>query len=187
MNNKIVVINGKNTYIINGNITRILLTQNKATIIDTEDIPLVWPYKWHTRLNRRVWYACSSVGHRGPKLLMHRILLNPSKHLYVDHQDHDGLNNRKYNIRICTIKQNNCNRPPRDGKNYIGINFTKRGKWRGRISVNGKRVEVGTFKDKDDALRAINTAKRKYHGEFAWLNPVQPKPKPTKGFNTDLL
>ena len=175
MNNKTVVINGKNTYIIDGDTTWILLTQNKMTIIDTEDIPLVWPYRWYARLNRRVWYAYSSVWHRGPKFLMHRVLLDPPKGLAVDHRDHNGLNNRRHNIRPCTTAQNNQNRPPGDRKGYKGVWPDKRytpWTWRAEINIDRKKVCLGTFKTRIEAMKAYNEAAKKYHGEFAWLNVI---------------
>jgi hypothetical protein len=178
MSNKVIIINGKNTYYIDGSVTYISLTQNKTTTIDTEDIPLVWPYRWRARLNRRVWYALGCVrGQRHKPILMHRTIANPPKSITVDHKDHNGLNNCKSNIRLCTSTQNKRNRPPKDGKDYKGIYLDKKSKnWRAAISLNGKKQHLGMFKNIDDAKRAYNTAAQKFYGEFAYLNNISTKP-----------
>lgn len=40
-------------------------------------------------------------------------------------------------------------------------------KWVGRIRVNGKRIHVGCFDDIEEARKAMENARIKYHGEFS--------------------
>ena len=42
-----------------------------------------------------------------------------------------------------------------------------------QISINKKRILIGSFTNKEDAVRAYNKAALKYHGEFAYLNIVE--------------
>jgi len=44
-----------------------------------------------------------------------------------------------------------------------------RGKWRSRITVYGKSVNLGYFEKEEDAAHAYNIANKKYHIEFAFL------------------
>jgi hypothetical protein len=40
-------------------------------------------------------------------------------------------------------------------------------RWKADISVNGKKIYLGYFKHKDEAVAAINAARPVLHGEFA--------------------
>ncbi|MCY1460339.1 hypothetical protein D9M71_778910 [compost metagenome] len=66
--------------------------------------------------------------------------------------------------------QNNQNR--RAGKNnktgIKGLSWhTKKRRWRGSISTNGVRVEVGTWVDFEDAKAAMQAARNEMHGDYA--------------------
>jgi len=39
-----------------------------------------------------------------------------------------------------------------------------------QITVNGKRIYLGSFKNELDAAKAYDRAAKKYHGQFASLN-----------------
>lgn len=43
----------------------------------------------------------------------------------------------------------------------------KTGKWKATIKVNKKKVHLGTFVSKEDAIIARLKAEKKYYGEFA--------------------
>ncbi|MCH7719226.1 MAG: HNH endonuclease, partial [Chloroflexi bacterium] len=54
---------------------------------------------------------------------MHRLITNAPKGLIVDHIDHNGLNNTRNNLRLCTPEQNDYNRRPQKGSTskYKGV------------------------------------------------------------------
>jgi len=87
-----------------------------------------------------------------------------------DHKNRNPLDNRKINLRACTITENNRNRSK--GKNntsgVIGVNWNKNeNKWVARIKTTEKRVLLGYFNNKDDAIIARLKAEQKYFGEFS--------------------
>ena len=82
----------------------------------------------------------------------------------IDHEDGDGLNNRKSNLRCVNSVGNSRNRrkgSPRSG--HTGVSWRKdRCRWRARITVNRKIIHLGLFKEIEDAVYAREIAKAKY-------------------------
>jgi len=151
----------------------IILTQNKVALIDDEDYDLIKKYKWCTSNYHGHYYAATEVNNRTIK--MHRLILNVPEYLDVDHIDNNGLNNQKSNIRICTASQNAMNtKKHSDARSkYKGVWICKDGKTfriRAGIRVNNKLINLGTFKNEEQAARAYDDAAIKYFGEFANIN-----------------
>lgn len=99
---------------------------------------------------------------------VHRLLIPKSK--MIDHVNHDGLDNRRENIRACTPSQNQMNR--RSGKNNTsgttGVWWrSNRKRWMAELNLDGKRVFSKSFKSKDEAIKARELAKKEYFKDFA--------------------
>src|SRR5712671_3859086 len=81
-----------------------------------------------------------------------------------DQLDHINLHrddNRISNLREATQSQNQWNRP------ILGVNFHKANRnWTARISVNGNRFFLGSFKNRDEAIAAYKNAASKHPGVF---------------------
>jgi len=150
------------------------LTQGKVALVDDEDYERVSGYKWHAFHAGRTWYA--RRGNGGP--LMHRMILRLAKSTpSIDHINHNGLDNRRENLRICSQKDNLGNRRKTlspTSSQYKGVSwFSRSGRWCARIGPNSKSGSfIGYFDDEADAARAYNEAARKRWGEFALLNEV---------------
>lgn len=88
----------------------------------------------------------------------------------VDHIDGNPSNNKIENLREANNFQNAQNSKnwatnTSGFKNVHICNKTK--KWRVRISINGKRVHIGSFEDIELADLVAQEARDKYHGKFA--------------------
>lgn len=148
------------------------LTQGQNAIVDTEDFDRLSKFNWHAR-----WYAKAKAGTfyaarwgNGKTIFMHQEILG---HKHTDHRKQNTLDNRKKNLRECTIQQNNCNQRIRKDNvsGFKGVFKAKRKKrWECGIRVNGKRKHLGYFDTKEDAAKAYDRAALEYFGEFAHLN-----------------
>jgi len=158
----------------------IKLTQGKVALVDDEDFEKLNQFKWYTRKCGNVFYAArmseTNLGYR-IILPMHRVVMNTPKDMKTDHIDHNGLNNQKSNLRICTNIQNVYNKRPQinSSSKYRGVSFIKsssKKKWRAAIKHNGKDYHLGCFEYEIDAAKAYNIAANKFWGEFAYMNQV---------------
>ena len=105
----------------------------------------------------------------GEKQNLARIIMNvTSTTQKVDHINGNTLDNRRANLRVVTHQENMMNRA--DYKNNSsgvkGVNINSQGLWVARIQVGGKRIFLGSSKDKDKMIKLRLEAERKYFGKY---------------------
>lgn len=156
----------------------IKLTQGKVALVDDEDFELLsqwrWFYETHGYASRDIYLGGGRKNQQSKRIKMHRLIMDCSNDKEVDHIDGNGLNNQKYNLRICTHAENqkNLRRPITSTSGYKGVTWDKnRKKWVAYI-WSGKSINLGGFDSKEKAALAYDKAAEKYHGEFARLNNV---------------
>ncbi len=133
-------------------------------LVDTKDFKLVSNYKWS---RTRDGYVIRIENKKS--ILLHRFLLQPSKNQYIDHINHNKLDNRLKNIRICTQSQNCMNRKKSNTNTsgIVGVGWiAEKNEWRASLTLKGKFINLGYFKNKKDAIRARQQAEIKYFKEF---------------------
>ena len=158
-----------------GDYCKIPLTQGKYAKVDPEDYIWLSQFRWHYKVNKCAIYAVRdiSVAGRSKRIFMHRLIMKTPPHLVCDHINHDGLDNRRQNLRNCTIGQNNANSRSARGSSsrYKGVSWSKRRrKWAVYIKKNGIQLNLGCFDDEVEAAKAYDKAAKTLHGEFAQLN-----------------
>ena len=147
------------------------LTQGKFAIVDAED---------YERLSRHKWCAAKSNGRfyaqrteNGRTIKMHREIMNPPPGMVCDHKNHNTLDNRKSNLRICTVSQNQQNRLPSTGgtSQYKGVAWNEgHQKWAAQIQHNRRQIHIGYYDYEADAAIAYDDMAVELFGEFACLN-----------------
>lgn len=161
------------------------LTQGKVAIVDDADFDWLNQWKWFNASKRspRAARNVPSQHRRQQMIYMHRVIMNASSDQIVDHINGDALDNRRSNLRIATLAENNRNRKrnsTNQSSNFKGVNFHKRDKrWTASIGHNGQSIYLGEFDKEIDAAAAYNDAARELFGEFARLNDLESTP-PTK-------
>lgn len=143
----------------------IQLTQGQITIIDAQDWDLVKNYRWCLSSKRHLKYAITPQN-----IKMHRLILTVPMGKFVDHIDHNPLNNRRNNLRECTNAENNRNSRIRNDNTsgFKGVYYDKtKQRFRAIIKINDKQIHVGYFRTPEEASKSYKQAAIKYHGEFA--------------------
>jgi hypothetical protein len=158
---------------------RIPLTQGKYAIVDPERYEELAQHKWFAVGLGRGFYALRMVKAKGGKvkqknMRMHWVILDVPEGKFVDHINHNGLDNRRANLRIVTRQQNTWNKRKQRGNyssQYKGVTwFKKDKKWQARIVYKGKRIFIGYFDDEKAAARAYDAKARELFGDYAALN-----------------
>lgn len=146
-------------------------------LVDDDDYERLNKVKWSAYFNKwtRTFYArrCVEEGKLTTSEWMARVVMNAPKGVLVDHANHDTLDNRKANLRLATVSQNQLNRDKTvlSNSGFKGVYPDKRrGGFFASISVEGKSKWLGRYDEAHKAAAVYNEAAAKYHGEFAFLN-----------------
>lgn len=147
------------------------LTKGYHALIDVDDFYSLPKNLWHTKTSNGLSYAATWVKNQ-PQYL-HRLIMNASNGMVCDHVNGNTMDNRKSNLRICTVLESNRNRG--SNKNvYKGIKKMAASIWQARIFVNRKNINLGVFENEDLAVIAYNNAALEHFGKFARLNTLAP-------------
>ena len=167
------------------------LTKGKVALVDDEDYERLSAHSWHYLKDRknqtgyatRAIYMPSTGSNR--TVYMHREIVGAQTGEVVDHANHDGLDNRRCNLRKCTPRQNGGKSLLCESNKTGFKGVTRRwSKQSGEVflaqmpQIDGKRLTPRRYATAEDAARAYDAAARVAFGEFAKLN--FPDDGPTK-------
>lgn len=160
-------------------VKKIQLKKGECVLIDEIDYKWAKSYEWESNPNNyamRRHYFTSPYGRRKKTTIsMHREIMgrilvdlhklqllrkfkNNSHELFVDHIDHDTLNNCRSNLRIVNNRQNQQNRRQNSSSKYPGVYWNKQeGKWRAYIMIKGKQHHLGYYNSENDAFLAYKS------------------------------
>ena len=136
---------------------------------DSDDYDIVKEYSWSISDHGYVVARDNST----KKLIrLHRLVMGcvEGDSIMIDHINRNRNDNRKENLRICNILENAQNRSvmKNNTSGVPGVTWNKKlSKWTAYITVNKKRIHLGTFKQKEKAIEIRLKAEKEYFGEFS--------------------
>lgn len=151
------------------------LTKGLHAIVDDEDYDELSKHRWHVAAHQYAARHTRNANGKRVYVLMHREIVNAPVGVEVDHENANGLDNRRQNLRIATHRQNMQHKRKQKGgrSQHKGVWWASREKrWVAEIRIDGKKRCLGYFRDETAAAQAYNNAACQHFGEFAWLNVV---------------
>lgn len=147
----------------------ILQIGDSAFYFDLDDLSVIQSRRWYVDKNG---YLTSSYYYMGRQRIVrfHRIVAHAQPGQRVDHKNRNRSDNRKQNLRCCSLSENNRNRGlyRTNTSGVAGVSFDKRRKrWVASITYNSKKIFIGRFHDKEDAITARLNAEVHLFGEFS--------------------
>ena len=161
-----------NTYDLSGDYGIGYTFNGEKFYFDLDDYDKIKDYCWHIDKNG---YVISHDFYNN-QIRFHRVILNPSKNMIVDHINHIKIDNRRCNLRIAK-QSNNCMNQGLSKNNTSGVTGVVwneyHNKWAARIKVNRKDIFIGYYSDFDKAVKARKEAEEKYFGEYSYDNSIR--------------
>jgi len=157
-----------------GNVVGIHVTQRNGTrhvvLLDLEDFERINDLRNFTvcvqfNKNTNSFYARYKDGNNKIKYF-HRLIMDTSKNLVVDHINHNTLDNRRCNLRNVSNRENLSNQKRKSelSSSYVGVYWFKRDeKWKAQIRINGKNKSLGYFSTELQAYEAYSQAVQNLH------------------------
>lgn len=154
------------------------LGNGRTGLVDPEDWESLKIYKWRAASNSQKancnWYVRAfGIDRDGRKrdILMHRMIMDAPREMFVDHINGNGLDNRRANLRLCGNAENQANRVarhhPLHPTGFKGIQKRYGGKsWAAQL----RQTYLGSFDSAAIAALAYDKAAIRHYGDFARTN-----------------
>lgn len=145
----------------------------KIILIDEDDYYKLKLKKPYLSLVNNYFYGY--IYYDNKNIAIHRLVTDCPRGMIVDHINHNTLDNRKENLRICTHQENmrNSFKNKNLTSKYKGVSWHKdKKRYRVQLTIDGKCKEFGLFKNEIDAAKKYNQLVSSIYGEFAVLNII---------------
>jgi hypothetical protein len=146
------------------------LTQGRSALVDDEDYELLSRHTWCAVKVKAsdIWYAATNIVKNPTR--MHVMVMGYVKGTEIHHDDHNGLNNQKGNLKRTTHAKNIAHqkRQKRNASGFKGVSWDAvNKKW---VAQAGRSGFIGRFDTIIEAAKAYDATAKKKWGEFALTN-----------------
>lgn len=144
-----------------------------SVLIDDEDYELFSKYKWH--ISCGYLRTNIKIDNKNKGFLLHRLILRlTDPKIITDHINHNKLDNRKSNLRVCTIKENSYNKSSHKNSTskYIGV-YLRKDRDKKKWVSSCRNIDRKSFYTEEEAALYYNELAIKRFGEFANLNIIE--------------
>lgn len=155
----------------------ILLNTGETTLVDDIDFEFILSFgPWFVAKGHKTKYAQAYQNEIRRHRHMHRLIVERAIGSFtgvVDHEDRNGFNNQRFNLRVASKSQNGANRGLNENNTsgFKGVSYCKMtDRWESKISIKGTTYKLGRFNDPVEAAKAYDCAAKSTWKEFAWLN-----------------
>jgi len=153
------------------------LKHGKFTVlIDDYDLKLLENKKLYIhRIGKYLYTRVSSKN--GDKISLHRLIMDNPVGKVIDHINRNTLDNRRSNLRVCSIQENLRNQKRGNNKTGctgVSIHHVAKGNtqkckkhtiYEASIKLDYKKIYLGIFHTLEGAVRARKEAELKYWGQ----------------------
>jgi len=146
-----------------------------SILIDEDDLHFINAgNKWHAAKSGksiyfRRWSKC--INGKRHREWLHREIMGNNPYYLVDHINCNTLDNRKINLRYCTVQQSNQNKTSHNKSGYKGVRYDPDDKlYHAAGKHNGVTFYLGARKNGYDAYLLYCKWAMETFGEFANLN-----------------
>jgi hypothetical protein len=163
-----------------------IATKRGDILMDASDVVVLDGRSLHLKKRRRgqeCWDArLESYSKPRKRVYLSRAIMQPLPGLEVDHVNHNTLDNRRCNLRVCTRSENRRNgrKQSQTKWRFKGIFYHGhgtysgerggKGRWRAYTRVSGKRIWLGYYQTDIEAAMAYNRYVAAEFGKFACFN-----------------
>jgi HNH endonuclease/AP2 domain len=159
---------------------RLPLADGRVALVDDDAPEWIFFRRWS--VSNHCYVATYEAG--GRHRYLHRIVMGEPPGLYVDHINHDTLDNRRENLRVVTNAQNMQNRRGANEGSATGVRGVSwhraSGSFEVHLTVNGKKRCLGYRKTLEEAAALARAGRERLMthtvedaAAVAALGPVQ--------------
>lgn len=148
----------------------ITLACGAECIVDDDDFEMLSKYRWSKHSKER-GYAVTRTTKHGKTIYMHRLITGADDGKYVDHANHNTLDNRKENLSVGSQSDNLLNRAKMKtgAGRFRGVHPHRPGSW--IVMYRGKYLGVFRGDDAEErGARAYDAAAIAHRGQLAQTN-----------------
>jgi hypothetical protein len=114
--------------------------------------------RWCVAAREDTSYVFATI--EGRYVFLHRFLVGCGRDMHVDHKNHNGLDNRRCNLRPTNRFINALNRrgPSRgNASGFLGVRWRNdMGKWRAQLEHKRQKIYLGYFDNPEEAGRVVS-------------------------------